>query len=559
MCNTIESLITAKGVKHTTKQIVETMNSYFVSVFNDDQSQIEENMNRRPARHSIADLEVDEESIRKIIQKLNINKTSGPDLIESITLKSCCEALLPYMKILFNSSIQSSEIPQDFKDANVVPIFKKGDKQLSCNYRPVSLTSILGKILESLVKNCIADFLNENELVCKSQHRFINKRSTNTNLIEFYDDVLEQFSHGGKLDIIYLDLQKAFVPHKSLLLKMKMMGIQGKLLKCVQSWLSNRRQRVVMNKIASEWDSVASGVPQGGNLSPLLFVIYINDIDEGVKSKVVKFADDLKIWAPAQNASRQELQNDLNKLHHWTSKWGMNFNVNKCHVVHWGNNNEKFDYTIDGQVIPTSTSERDLGVQISNDGKFSEHCEIIVSKANRLVGMICRTFNWKSKENILTLYQALVRPHLEYGSPLWSPLNAKNIKAIESVQRRATRMIPQLRHLTYDERLKVLKMDTLEKRRLRRDIIEMYKILNNLVDFNFDNHFQSNVNSSNRSAGKLKKKSNTNNISKHRFCSRIVGAWNALPNTITDIKSLEGFIKKLDEFLKNNNIDYYLR
>ena len=102
-------------------------------------------------------------------------------------------------------------------------------------------------------------------------------------------------------------------------------------------------------------------------------------------------------------------------------------------------------------------------------------------------------------------------------------------------------------------------MDTLEKRRLRRDIIEMYKILNKLVDFNFGNHFQLNANSSNRSAGKLKKKSNTNNISKHRFCSRIVGAWNELPNTITEIKSLDGFIKKLDEFLKNNNIDYYLR
>lgn len=181
--------------------------------------------------------------------------------------------------------------------ANVTLIFKSGQRESSCNYRPVSLTSHISKIMESILKDSIAKYLNEKNLLNSSQHGFTNGRSCLTNLLCFFESVVNYVDKKEAVDVIYLDFQKAFdrVPHQRLLLKIESIGIKGKVLTWLSAWLSNRQQRVVLNGGMSDWVNVRSGVPQGSVLGPLLFVIFINDIDADIISKIFKFADDCKV------------------------------------------------------------------------------------------------------------------------------------------------------------------------------------------------------------------------------------------------------------------------
>src|SRR5260221_11311077 len=191
-------------------------------------------------------------------------------------------------------------------------IFKKGTKQDPGNYRPISLTSQICKLLESIIKDNIINHLNKNNLINSSQHGFTERKSCLTNLLEFLDSVTNCVDQGHPVDVIYLDLQKAFdkVPHERLLLKLKAHGITGEIAIWIRAWLRDRQQRVVLNNEKSDYRAVKSGVPQGSILGPLMFLVYINDLDEGILSKVLKFADDAKLVAKIAS------DEDIAKLRH---------------------------------------------------------------------------------------------------------------------------------------------------------------------------------------------------------------------------------------------------
>ena len=205
------------------------------------------------------------------------------------------------------------------------------------NYRPVSLTSHVCKVLESILRDRIVEHLNKYNLINNSQHGFTRKRSCLTNLLEFLEYVSDYVDQGFPIDVIYLDFQKAFdkVPHKRLMKKINSLGITGKIYDWIEDWLNNREQRVVLLGKSSKWVKVESGVPQGSVLGPLLFLIYINDIDECVNSKLLKFADDTKVFrviASPEDITR--LQEDLVNLGKWSKDWLMLFNVDKCKIMH---------------------------------------------------------------------------------------------------------------------------------------------------------------------------------------------------------------------------------
>ena len=255
---------------------------------------------------------------------MNASKSAGPDGIYGRVLKEGHESISKALCLMFERSLRFCEIPDDWKVAFVVPIFKKGKRDELGNYRPVSLTSLVVKILEKILKIHIQKFLDDHNIILDSQHGFRKGRSCQTNLLEFLEYVTENIDNGELIDIVYLDFSKAFdkVPHARLLYKLEKYGICGPVLEWVREWLSNRKQRVILNGHKSEWREVKSGVPQGSVLGPLLFLLYINDLEVGLGCKVSKFADDTKIAAVVtENEGCFSLQKYIDKLIAWSKVW----------------------------------------------------------------------------------------------------------------------------------------------------------------------------------------------------------------------------------------------
>jgi hypothetical protein len=317
-------------------------------------------------------------------------------------------------------------------------------------------------------------------LIKSSQHGFVAKRSCLTNLLTFIDKVCCDVDCGLQVDVVYLDFKKAFdkVPHRRLLAKLEAHGIEGLTLRWIENWLSSREQRVVVNGYFSTWTSVESGVPQGSVLGPLLFLIYINDIDSGIINALLKFADDCKLFGCVTTAHELEsMKADLATLAKWSKEWLMPFNISKCKVMHFGHNNQAAAYNIDGNDLATVTNELDLGVIVKNDLSVSLQCAKVVKTANRIIGLIKRTFTSRDEKVLLPLYKSLVRPHLEYCVQAWCPHLKKDIDLIENVQHRMTKLINGVQYFEYVDRLEMLNMTTLQVRRLRGDLIEVLRCL----------------------------------------------------------------------------------
>ena len=309
-----------------------------------------------------------------------------------------------------------------------------------------------------------------------------------------------------------------------------------------------------MNGKFSDWRNVSSGVPQGSVLGPILFLIYINDLDEDVKCKISKFADDTKIANRVISLSQQqELQNDLNTLGEWAVNSQMFFNVDKCKVLHIGNRNVQANYTMNGKQLVKVEQEKDLGVVISSDLKPSKQCSEVVKTANKLIGFIGRSFEFRTEEIILNLYNALVRPHLEYCVQCWSPYYKKDIAKLEGVQRRMTKLIPRLRNKPYEERLSELNLFSLTKRRLRGDLIEVFKIIKGIENMDMEKYFTIDTSNITRNNGyKIVGKRFQTNEAKHFFFNRIVNVWNGLPSNVIDCSTTDIFKKRLDVYLAAN-------
>ena len=227
-------------------------------------------------------------------------------------------------------------------------------------------------------------------------------------------------------------------------------------------------------EISLEW-----GATRIGTIGPILCLVYINDLEEGIIGKILKFADDTKLFTKTKEiGDKQNLQDDIDKLVKWSEKWQMLFNFGKCKCLHIGPGNTSMTYEMGGTILSTTVKEKDLGVTMNANMKVSEQCRIAASKGNQVLGMIRRNISYKDKSLIVPLYKAIVRPHLEYCIQAWSPYLRKDIDMLEKIQRRAIKLIPGLRDLRYEERLKECGLTTLETRRLGGDQIEVFKILN---------------------------------------------------------------------------------
>ena len=283
--------------------MAENINEYFSSVFTrEDISALPVPETKFEGRESdyLGQLIVTPKMVAKKIRDMKENKSPGVDGISPKLLLEIVEQISIPLATVFNLSIEEGVVPLEWKEANIIPLFKKGSRSKSENYRPVSLTSVVCKLLERLIKDHLVDFLVKNNLIKPSQHGFLKARSCLTNILCFLEDVTKWVDEGSPVDIIYiyLDFKKAFdkVPHQRLLLKLKAHGIGNGMINWIEKWLIDRRQRVVVDGEVSNWKSVLSGVPQGSVLGPILFLIYINDLDDDITSKVLKFANDTKVF-----------------------------------------------------------------------------------------------------------------------------------------------------------------------------------------------------------------------------------------------------------------------
>jgi hypothetical protein len=289
-------------------------------------------------------------------------------------------------------------------------------------------------------------------------------------------------------------------------------------------------------------------MPQGSVLGPILFLIFIDDIDVGVRNLLLKFADDTKLMGRMGGPEDvSKLQGDIDALVEWAQKWMMRFNIDKCKIVHVGRNNVQAKYSIKGTYLKKVTEEKDLGVIISEDLKPSKHCQMAYSKATRMSALIRRTVEHKNTYIMLKLYKALVRPHVEYGMVIWSPWYVKDRELVENVQRRYTKSIQGLYNIDYYERLSRLKLWSLEERRNRNDIIEVYRMLHGLSPIPLDAFFS--LRSNERTRGHrftLNKKSCRRDIRAHFFSNRVVNRWNRLDEDVVSVEGINGFKRGLE-------------
>lgn len=476
-------------------EVCDLFGSFFGSVY----SQPSNSHNTTSHSHLVplVDINVIHISIREIFDCLSHLKTikgPGTDNVPNIFLRNCVFALAKPLYILFNKSLSLGSFPSQWKESRITPIFKSGNKNLVENYRPISIINSIPKLFEKLVTPHLYETFKS--FIIEEQHGFVEKKSTVSNLALINEAIISAIDTRKQLDVVYTDFAKAFdkVPHGILIRKLRLLGVNDPLLSWISDYLRDRFQTVNIKGQRSSHIRVTSGVPQGSHLGPLLFIIFINDLRFSLRhSNILLYADDAKIYKLVESQADAELlQNDLISFEKWCADNHMLVNVSKCLVVRYTKKKSPliFNYKLQETTLKTCEEVKDLGVTFSDNGSFHSHIISTTNKALRILGFIFRNLQFFNDPSTLQLlFNSLVRPLLEYGSPVWTPSAAKDKKLLESVQTKFLRRLAWLNKtpMRFDDHdytyiRNQFKVSTLESRRIVADLTLLYKTLNNEID-----------------------------------------------------------------------------
>lgn len=436
---------------------------------------------------------ISEEDVESVLRDLPVNRGAGPDGLPSLFLKSCPSLCRP-LTIIYNQCISMGLFPEAWKVAQIVPIHKSGSRDNVGNYRPISLLNHFGKMFEVIILQQL--FFRVKNAIDSNQHGFFRGRSIITNLVPFIQQVNSNMEVGLDTCAVYTDFSKAFdkIHHATLLVKLENFGVHGSLLRLLDSYLTDRSFYVAVNGERSDSAVITSGVPQGSHLGPLLFSIFLNDVSQCFRdSSYCLYADDLKMYKAVGSPSDMvSLQDDLSRFSDYCTLNRLYLNIDKCQTIIFSKKNVLPPYLtnvyINGSVVASVDSIKDLGVILDSKLLFEKHIEGIVQRAFRSLGFILRmSQGFQNSQSLILLYQSLVRPILEYATPAWNPMYHKYITRLEAVQRKFINILNykfnrQRHFLAYSLNLSYYRMQGLESRRKYFDILLLYKIVNNLLD-----------------------------------------------------------------------------
>jgi hypothetical protein len=437
---------------------------------------------------TIVSIQTSPKEIENLLKALNVKKASGPDGISNFMLKHTSNAFSITLAKIINSSLDKGIFPDCWKRANVSPVFKKNDKQSKKNYRPISLLPGLSKIIERVVYKQLYEYCSANNYLNERNSGFKKNDSTTCQLLHIVNEIYTSIDKGDEVCVVFLDVSKAFdrVWHEGLLYKLKRIGVSGALLRWFESYLTGRKQRVVVQGSSSDWKSINAGVPQGSILGPLLFLVYISDISLGIRSDINLFADDTSLMKTIFGPQCfQVLNTDLDTLHKWSVQWLVEFNAEKSVHMLISKKRKITNHPpllMNGKIIKKVVKHCHLGLTLTNTISWKEHIKNLSIKANRRLYLLRKIRNIVPRKCLINLYFLYVRSALDYCDIIYDACTKEEASVLESIQRKAAVICTgAFRRTSTRSLLHELGWNTLGTRRRWHRLNMLYKILAGLA------------------------------------------------------------------------------